>query len=158
VESDRAASRDVADGLRRAGMGVQLRGEVLTLDEAVRLYAGAWCVVSNRLHVLLLALQSGSLPLALADANDNVKITSILDDNDLGDLVVSLNQAAEASLAHFESALRGRAQTLARLERIRDLNAQRIEDGFARVFTSPRHRGADREVNPADSRTVGEWR
>jgi polysaccharide pyruvyl transferase WcaK-like protein len=158
VESDGPAARGIFDGLRRSGFPVELRTSVLSLDEAARVYADAWCVISNRLHVLLLALQSGTLPIALADSKDNIKITSILNDNNLEELVVSLNQGVTSSVTRLRSILGMRAAILARLADVRDRNAQRVEEGFERVFNPRGSHDVDRRAGPAENRTAGEWR
>jgi hypothetical protein len=134
VQSDSEASQEIFEDLRDQGVDVTLLSAKLSIDEAASLYAGACCVISNRLHVLLLAAQSGTLPIPLADMKDNVKITSILDDNGLSDLIVNLEVGMVAAVELVGSILSARAQWLERLDAARRDNAGRIEAGFAVVF------------------------
>ncbi len=134
AQSDRDASQELFEDLRTTHVAVALREERLSIGEATRLYSGAYCVISNRLHVLLLAAQSGTLPIPLADMQDNIKITSILSDNGLADIIVNLRESERTSMARIDSILHKRADILQRLRRAREENAERIEHGFAEVF------------------------
>lgn len=60
----------------------------LTLDNAQNFYGRAKMVVSNRLHVLLLAYKYGALSVCLTDLQNHKKIVSIFEDAGLSDLLV----------------------------------------------------------------------
>ena len=136
VASDRDAALEIVADLQQQGVAIELRGEQLSIDEACALYASACCVISNRLHVLLLAAQGGTLPIALASMRDNSKITSILDDNGLGDLVINVADSESSSRDRIETIVGGRSEILRRIEHVREQNTRRIKDAFANVFSS----------------------
>ena len=151
VESDREAAAELFEYLRSHGAPASLRDEQLSIGAAVALYSGACCVISNRLHVLLLAAQSGTLPVALARGNDNGKITSILADNGCADLVLNLVDSEAVSRARIAALLQARGEILQRLSRARRHNALRIEQGLERIFRTAdrarRHRSATADAS-----------
>lgn len=136
VESDAAASRELLEGLTAAGAKVELIERKLSIDEAAAIYANACCVISNRLHVLLLAARSGTLPVPLAKADDNVKITSILRDNGLSELVLDLESGLDENANALDRLLRNRGGYLERLHQVGSANSKLIEAEFERVFRS----------------------
>ena len=56
-------------------------------------------VVTNRLHVLLLAAQCAALPIALIKQNDNKKIIGIFGDNDLSQLLIDSDYSAPEAVS-----------------------------------------------------------
>ena len=134
VEADRSASGEIFEALRSSRFPVDLYRDRLTLDAAHALYRKACCVISNRLHVLLLAGQSGSLPIALAHMKDNLKITSMFEDNNLGDLVLNVEDARPERI---ESILAGRAKTLKQFATAREGNCRRIDEELVKLFGPP---------------------
>ncbi|RYZ97887.1 MAG: polysaccharide pyruvyl transferase family protein, partial [Sphingobacteriaceae bacterium] len=78
----------------------QLAGEFETelidhkmlLPEAEGLYRNAKFVLSNRLHVLLLAFQTNALSIPLIKPEDNKKIVGIYADNGLGSMILDSEQ------------------------------------------------------------------
>lgn len=136
VQTDDEASRELFVHLREVGIDVELIDRKLSIDEASALYATACCAISNRLHVLLLTAQSGSLPIPLADMKDNAKITSILKDNNLSDLIVDLQETEQEGLTRIQRLIRERADFLQRLDDARLANTQLIHSGFASAFAS----------------------
>ena len=137
VEADRSASGEIFEALRSSGFPVYLYRDRLTLEGAHTLYRKACCVISNRLHVLLLAGQSGSLPIALAHMKDNLKITGMLQDNDLGDLVLNVEDEHDTTPERIDSILAGRAETLKRFAKAREGNCRRIDEGLVQLFGRP---------------------
>jgi polysaccharide pyruvyl transferase WcaK-like protein len=137
VESDREASVEIVADLRAGGFSVERRPERIALDEAQALYGNACCVLSNRLHVLLLAAQCGSLPVALVHLKDNAKITSMLTDNGLDDLMISLDEDAETSLRRFDAILLRRTVVMAKIEKARRDNGRLIADSLSEIFRPP---------------------
>lgn len=134
VQADCESSRELFDDLSAKGIAVELREKRLSMDEAANLYADAYCVISNRLHVLLLAAQSRALPVPLADAADNVKITSILRDNGLAEIVIDLQGGDVASMARLEAILAARDDILKKIAQARESNVRGIELGLHGVF------------------------
>jgi polysaccharide pyruvyl transferase WcaK-like protein len=137
VESDREASLDIVADLRAGGFSVECRPERIALDEARALYGNACCVLSNRLHVLLLAAQCGGLPVALVHLSENAKITSMLTDNGLDDLVIRLDGDADTNLRRFDAILLRRTVVMARIEKARRDNRRLIADSLSEIFRPP---------------------
>ena len=153
VSSDREPTLELFEYLRDHGIAAELREAQLSIEGAAALYAGAFCVISNRLHALLLAAQSGTLPIALARGKDNAKITSVLGDNGLADLVVGIEENEAVSLGRIDAILRARGDTLQRLSRAREENARCVEREFAGIFQADGHPrrhgdGTAAEVSP----------
>lgn len=85
---DREGSVKLYDEIKNQ-FNVEFIDKKLSLEEAEKLYSSAFAVISNRLHVLLLASQSHTLAIPLINFDDNGKIVSIYKDNDLDDLLIS---------------------------------------------------------------------
>ncbi|MEP7706671.1 polysaccharide pyruvyl transferase family protein [Paraglaciecola sp. 25GB23A] len=66
---------------------VELRDLSKLLTENERLFSQCKYVVSNRLHVLLLAMSKGAMPLALIDPAENSKIIGIFKDANIFKLI-----------------------------------------------------------------------
>lgn len=64
----------------------------LQIQVALSLYGRGAVVVSNRLHVLLLTILAGGIPLALTDTVRHHKILSMFHDLGIGDLVIDQHQ------------------------------------------------------------------
>ncbi|NJM21281.1 MAG: polysaccharide pyruvyl transferase family protein [Richelia sp. SM1_7_0] len=62
----------------------------INLQTAYTLYSGAEMVFSNRLHVLMLAILSGSLPIGVVDIKEHNKITGIFADEELSNLIINI--------------------------------------------------------------------
>lgn len=153
VQADAQAARELFEDLRDAGHPVELLADRLDLARARELYGGAFCVLSNRLHVLLMAAQSGGLPIALVQAGDNDKITSMLADNGLEGLALRLDADPTADLETLNRILDDRVVVMERIERVRCENARRISEGIAAVFQP-----ADTRRGAARSPVRGEMR
>lgn len=137
VQSDEEASRELCDHLRTQGIQAELSESRLSIDGAASLYAGACCVISNRLHVLLLAAQSGTLPIPLADMKDNVKITSILKDNSLSDITFTLEEDNLSCLDRLNDLIENRNEVLDRFSKASVKNSLLIDAGFRDAIILP---------------------
>lgn len=69
--------------------------ERVDLNSMQSLYGGAFMVFSNRLHVLMLAMAFGSIPIAVIDKMNHHKITGIFQDADLTHLLIDLNDRTD---------------------------------------------------------------
>jgi polysaccharide pyruvyl transferase WcaK-like protein len=89
VGMDQTFCRQLAD--RYASLhSVQFVEERVDLDTMQRIYGGALMVFSNRLHVLMLAMAFGSIPIAVIDKTNHNKITGIFNDADLSALLIDI--------------------------------------------------------------------
>lgn len=134
VQTDDEASREIFDYLNEVGIRAELIDHKLSIAEAAELYSTASCAISNRLHVLLLGAQSGTLPIPLANMKDNLKITSILSDNGLSDLIVDLEEGEEKNLRRVQKIMHDRVNLLRRLDEARQENTNLIHKEFASAF------------------------
>lgn len=82
VEFDKEINREIFE-LLRDKVDIEIIDRLLFLDDAVSVYSEAKFVISNRLHVLLLGLKSGSTPLGLTDIANHDKLRELFNDNGL---------------------------------------------------------------------------
>ena len=106
----------------------------LTLKEANLIYGNAKFVISNRLHVLLLALKCGALSFPLVDVNDNKKITSIFQDNNLKDLILDVKENVAINSEKLEKSLSDRDGVMAEFKKIQAKNKSVIEQDLSNIF------------------------
>lgn len=71
---------------------VELKQELVTLENGEDYYGKAILTLSNRLHVMLLAYKFGSPTVCLTDVERHRKITGIFRDNNLGDVLMDINE------------------------------------------------------------------
>lgn len=98
VSYDRSASIEIYEQLKQIS-DVELIDRKLSLNDAIALYHTADMVVTNRLHVLLLAAQCAALPIALIKQNDNKKIIGIFGDNDLSQLLIDSDYSSPETVS-----------------------------------------------------------
>lgn len=123
VEHDQPGMARLAQHLAQAGVAVRLVEETRDLERLQAHYAGLDLVISNRLHVLLLAASVGCQVLACVDER-NEKIVGLLESLGREDLLLPL--------AGLDAAAVARALAAPRL----DAGAQRdaLRAGVARIF------------------------
>jgi polysaccharide pyruvyl transferase WcaK-like protein len=96
VEMDQVFCRQLAERYESLH-SVQFVEERVDLDSMQRIYGGAFMVFSNRLHVLMLAMAFGAIPIAVIDKANHRKITGIFDDADLSNLMIDV-KAGDSSV------------------------------------------------------------
>lgn len=74
-----------------------------SIDSNIELYSKYKFVVSNRLHVLLLALISGSTPIAAIELNENSKIVGIFHDLGLSSNLLEVHQLSVEKIKNHKS-------------------------------------------------------
>jgi hypothetical protein len=89
VEFDKVACYKIRDELESENP-FHFIDKKLSVIDAFALYSSVRLVISNRLHVLILAGIAGAIPLALIRENDNIKIKSLFDGVGLSDFVLTL--------------------------------------------------------------------
>jgi polysaccharide pyruvyl transferase WcaK-like protein len=136
VQADREAAAELLADLQD-GFTVEWRAERLSIAEASALYAGAHCVISNRLHVLLLAARNNTLPVALARGADNVKITSILVDNGLDDVVIDVDRGEADNVQRLQRILAARDSVIERFSDAARDNGARVHQALAGLLARP---------------------
>lgn len=102
VERDRPGMQQLAERLRGAGLRVELFEETRDIGALQRRYGELDLVVSNRLHVLLLAASAGSHVVACVDER-NEKILGLFESSGREDLLLDMaglsGDAIERALA-----------------------------------------------------------
>jgi polysaccharide pyruvyl transferase WcaK-like protein len=94
VRRDDAFMQRLAEHVRcTTGASVRLALCTDSIRECQDLYAGCGWIVSNRLHALLLAMSMGASPLAVADAQRDVKIVGVLESIGFGSHIVALGDS-----------------------------------------------------------------
>lgn len=89
VERDRPEMEAIALALSESGVGVETEARISDIEANRVLYGAAEAVVSNRLHVLLLAMSAGGLPIALIRPGEQLKIAGLYRDIGLCELLVT---------------------------------------------------------------------
>lgn len=75
---------------------VQFVEERVDLDSMQQVYGGAFMVFSNRLHVLMLAMLYGAIPIAVIDKMNHHKIMGIFQDADLKPLLLDVTAGSDS--------------------------------------------------------------
>ncbi|GAA4785526.1 hypothetical protein GCM10023231_11790 [Olivibacter ginsenosidimutans] len=133
---DRDSSLQIVDFLSQDGWNVRLIDEKLTLDTAEQLYKNAAFVISNRLHVLLLAVQVETMAFPLVASLDNAKIVNIYKDNSLEDILLNMEDDSSVNLRRFVNILDNKDETLKRVAKISSSNRQLIENEVSHLFAN----------------------
>ncbi len=133
VESDRLASLYLFNHLK-ADFDTELLDKLLTIEDASSLYASSYCVISNRLHVLLLASQNKTLAIPYVNSEDNIKITSIFNDNQLGQFLIYSDHSSEERLHKLNKQLMNREAVIAQFKNASQENIKLTEQAFASIF------------------------
>ena len=95
------------------------------IDSFLQFYSGFSYVVSNRLHVLLIAAFAGCVPIAIVSKEENRKIVSLFSDNDLEDLCIDVH--SPDVLGEVKSIV-NRGDTKYVRERIKDIANQNADE------------------------------
>ncbi|WP_439584280.1 polysaccharide pyruvyl transferase family protein [Dyadobacter bucti] len=133
VKYDEEASRQIFESLKNE-FNVEFIDSKLTLQDANRIYGSAKFIVSNRLHVLLLALKCGALSFPLVDQKDNTKITSIFQDNNLKDLILDVKDDCKTNSDKLAEGIANTEKVMAEFKNIQAKNKKVIQDKLAGVF------------------------
>ena len=111
VEMDQPFCQQLAERYAASHQAIFVKEQV-DLDSMREIYGNAFIVFSNRLHVLMLAMALGAIPIAVVDTANHSKITGIFQDADLHRLVVDvgageMDLAAVSEIAENAAAVRG---------------------------------------------------
>ncbi|MGS2738015.1 polysaccharide pyruvyl transferase family protein [Sinomicrobium sp. M5D2P17] len=97
VEFDKEINREIYQ-LLQGKIDVELKDSILSLDDAVSLYSKANYIISNRLHVLLLGLKAGSVPLALTDIANHDKLRELFNNNEMSENLLDMETLSSEDL------------------------------------------------------------
>lgn len=127
VKFDRDACVQLRDALKDNNLDVYFLDRLLAIEEAISLYRASELVISNRLHVLLLASISESLAIPFVNASHNKKIVGIYQDNDLSDLVIDYTESDANNLRKMQDSVSAKTTVLKRLAKRRNDNISSIK-------------------------------
>lgn len=133
VEYDRLPAMELKEELSKF-CEVDIVDKKLTLDEAAEIYSNTTYVISNRLHVLLLALQCGATPLPLVHKSDNRKITSIFEDNGLDNLILNTQEDPEVNIAKVNQVIQDTSMLDNQLRTVVSRNTARLAEELDKLF------------------------
>lgn len=133
VKYDREASFMLKDALAN-DFDVEVIDKKLLLDEASRLYSEAYFILSNRLHVLLFALQCDTVSFPLIDEIDNMKIFNIWKDNQMNDSILDINANATENIIRVRKGIENNDFVLAPFVKARKKNEILTEQYLASIF------------------------
>ena len=119
------------------GDGAALREVIMTWDSASSLYARTRFAVSNRLHVLLIGMEFGAVPIPVVDRERHTKVACFFEDAGLAELIFDI--AADASLEEYLDLVREREHALRRrIRNFLDAEQKKLQDQLAAAFFDPR--------------------
>ncbi|WP_371194968.1 polysaccharide pyruvyl transferase family protein [Glaciecola sp. SC05] len=107
----------------------------LGIADAHELYSEAAMVISNRLHVLILAALAGTLPLALIKPSHNGKITSIFNDNGLAECIVDSEKSTLEVCTKIAEAFVKRVRLLEHFENMSNKNILKMKATAKNIFS-----------------------
>jgi polysaccharide pyruvyl transferase WcaK-like protein len=134
VKYDRDACFEIYDYFVNDFPNIKVLDKKLLLKDATDLYAGAKCVLSNRLHVLLLAMQTNTLAIPFVNDIDNRKITSIYNDNGLGGFMLYSDGEASQQRDRFRSVLEREADIMEQFTLLVEKNKELIVENLNLIF------------------------
>ncbi len=135
VKFDRDACIELRDALQD-NLDVYFLDRLLAIEEAISLYRGAESVISNRLHVLLLASISEGLAIPFVNAGDNKKIIGTYRDNDLSDIVIDYTESDVGNLRKMQDAVAAKELILKRLAMKKSDNTSLIKSTLNAVISN----------------------
>ena len=134
VDSDRSANLDLCNALSLKFNSIEFFDSKLYLENAFHLYSSAEIVITNRLHVLLLAIKGGTLSFPLIDEKVNGKIYNIMRDNDLLNLVLNIKDSSSDNQSKIVSNLKVKSLILSKLEEVIITNTEVIVNKIKLIF------------------------
>ncbi|RZK02171.1 MAG: polysaccharide pyruvyl transferase family protein [Flavobacterium sp.] len=133
VAFDREASKSLSKSLSEF-FDTEFIDKNLSISEAESLYHGSRLVLSNRLHVILLALQAGCLAMPFVSMEGNTKITSIFSDNGLDDLVIDQNATLDVQASMIQQAEKMNKEVAIRFKNVVKSSSVLVKTELDNVF------------------------
>ena len=134
VASDREANLELSKDLASDFNNVSFFDTKLLLGNAFDLYSRANFLITNRLHVMLLAVQANTIAFSLIDQRANSKIYNILKDNDLLELALPVKDHSNVNIDRINKVLASRDAMSNRLKTAIEFNTRVISDKISSIF------------------------
>lgn len=134
VAFDRQASIQLYNLLKEDFENIELVDKCLNLSEADALYSTAKCLLSNRLHVLMLGIRNDSLSVPLIKKTDNKKIYDIYLDNNMGEQILDLAETPDKNLRQLSTILESGKRPTEHYKERSKTNLGALNDVFSSIF------------------------
>ncbi|RKD91982.1 polysaccharide pyruvyl transferase family protein [Mangrovibacterium diazotrophicum] len=135
VNADLKFMGEIKSHLSENGFQSELVEEFITLDNASNYYTDANLVISNRLHVLLLAYKFGGLPIAFTDLQNHLKIKGIFEDSQLGQLLFDFNYKTPELTQLLQNVIENRERLLSSTKETAKSNKLELERITKTIFS-----------------------
>lgn len=132
-DHDKYVQEEILKRFRHLG-NIHIANELITLENANEYYGRASVVLSNRLHVLLLAYKYGALTIGLTDLKAHVKIRGIFDDAHLESHLIDIHQPIEDICNHYDSLTSRIEDNWQDIHTVETHNYQLLKEVFESVF------------------------
>lgn len=113
---------------------VELKKELVTLNNGEDYYGKALMTLSNRLHVMLLAYKYGSPTVCLTDVERHRKITGIFRDNNLGNVLIDINEPPQSIQEKVEKLMADRDSIEINIQDAETQNFKVLDGMFKKIF------------------------
>lgn len=132
---DKEACREIAAYLKNKNQtDIEYINEKLSLTDSVELYSQSEYVISNRLHVLLIAAACRAVPIPLIKKGENRKIESIFEDNQLDELIIYESDIQSLKLKKYQYLYKNREQIIKNLDLAQIKNTTKARSNIAKLF------------------------
>lgn len=133
VQYDRDACMQICSYLEKK-YDVEFVDKKLLLADCLSLYKEAEFIISNRLHVLLAGVLTGTLSIPLINLDQNKKIVSIYEDNNLSALLLDYNGDLQVNLEKMLKAIEESDEWNDKLINISKVNREKTKKIITTVF------------------------
>lgn len=133
VEFDRIVCKDLF-ALFGTKYDITFIDKCLSISDAMYLYSKSEMVISNRLHVLLLAIKAGTLPIAITNVDKHFKLVSMFYDENVKECVFDVSSDNLINL--LKEIINKRQIVLNKFEIIVKKNSDLIISGIKQIFKS----------------------
>lgn len=113
---------------------VELKQELVTLDNGEEYYGKAVITLSNRLHVMLLAYKFGSPTVCLTDVEKHRKITGIFLDNNLGNVLMDINEPTDKLCGMLDKLITDKDCLESNIKNAEARNLEKLDSIFGKMF------------------------
>jgi len=134
VREDKDFAEFVSSKLREK-YNVHFEKEQMSLITAEDYYGGSLFTISNRMHSLLFAYKFDSLPIALIDKTEHIKITSTFIDAEIEDLICDIQDTGEF---YIDKIIKNRDEYLKQIKTVENFNQTIIKKILDEIFNCAR--------------------
>lgn len=130
VEYDKAVCEEIQREFASL-YDIEFHDGLLSVEEAFHIYSNAEFVLSNRMHVLMLAVKANTLPIALTNTSEHFKLVSIFKDENMEDCLFDIEGLETDTL---QNTVQDKCNLMPRFEKIIKKNASSVKQKIADIF------------------------